>query len=123
MRSDDINIQYLDQAFGSLNEVLATLRLGALLMPVDDCLIRHAVLVIQDLQKRDDGSEHLTPDLASMELATNLQDLRERLHDPRVLIAVRLHGVDERDLRLGARTERLDDRSEALRNVQMVGRR
>ena len=59
----DINIQYLHQAFGSLKEVLPTLRLRALLMPVDDCLIRHAVLVVQDLQKRDDGSEHLTSDL------------------------------------------------------------
>jgi hypothetical protein len=43
-------MQYLHQAFGSLEEVLATLRLRALLMPVDDCLIRHTVLVIQDLQ-------------------------------------------------------------------------
>jgi hypothetical protein len=41
---------YLHQALGSLEEMLATLRLGALLMPVDDCLIGHAVLVIQDLQ-------------------------------------------------------------------------
>jgi hypothetical protein len=63
MRSNKYQQQYLHQALGSLKEVLATLRLGALLMPVDDCLIRHAVLVIQDLQKRDDGSEHLTPDL------------------------------------------------------------
>jgi len=50
-----------------------------------------------------------------MSWETNLQDLRECLHDPCVLIAVRLHGVDERNLRLGAGTERLDDRSEALR--------
>ncbi len=50
---------------------------------------------------------------------TNLQDLRECLHDPRVLIAVRLHGIDERDFCLGAWTERLDDRREALRNVQI----
>ena len=56
---------YLHQALGSLEEMLATLRLGALLMPVDDCLIRHAVLVIQDLQKRGDGSEHLPPGPAS----------------------------------------------------------
>jgi hypothetical protein len=55
-----------------------------------------------------------------MSWQTNLQDLREGLHDPRVLIAVRLHGVDERDLRLWTWTERLDDRSEALRHVQMV---
>jgi hypothetical protein len=55
-----------------------------------------------------------------MSWQTNLQDLRECLHDPRVLVAVRLHGVDERDLRLGARTERLDDRREALRNVRML---
>jgi hypothetical protein len=49
-KSNNINMQYLHQAFGSLKEVLATLGLRALLMPVDDCLIRHAVLVIQDLQ-------------------------------------------------------------------------
>jgi hypothetical protein len=60
------NIQYLHQAFGGLEEVLATLRLRALLMPVDDCLIRHAVLVIQDLQSVTMGSEHLTPYPASM---------------------------------------------------------
>jgi hypothetical protein len=47
---------------------------------------------------------------------TNLQDLGERLHDPGVLVAVRLHRVDESDLRLGARTKRLDDRREALRS-------
>lgn len=41
---------YLHQALCSLKEMLATLRLGTLLMPVDDCLIRHTVLVIQDLQ-------------------------------------------------------------------------
>jgi hypothetical protein len=57
-----------------------------------------------------------------MSWQTNLQDLRECLHDPRVFIAVRLHGVDKRDLRLGARTERLNDRREALRNAQMVQR-
>ena len=45
------HIRYLHQAFCSLKEVLATLRLRALLVPVDDCLIRHTVLVIQDLQK------------------------------------------------------------------------
>ena len=55
-----------------------------------------------------------------MSWQTNLQDLRERLHDPRILITVRLHGVDERDLRFGARTEWFDDGSEALRNVQMI---
>ena len=54
------------------------------------------------------------------EWATNLQNLRERLHDPRVLVAVRLHGVDEGDLRLGAWTEWLDNRCEALRSVQTV---
>ena len=62
----NIDIQYLHQAFGSFEEVLATLRLRALLMPVDDRLIRHAILVIQDLQRVTMGSEHLTPDLASM---------------------------------------------------------
>ena len=55
-----------------------------------------------------------------MSWQTNLQDLRECLHDPCILIAVRLHGVDKRDLRLGAWAERLDDRREALGNVQMV---
>jgi hypothetical protein len=55
-----------------------------------------------------------------MSLQTNLQDLRECLHDSRVLIAVGLHGVDERDLSLGAWTERLDDGREALRKIQKV---
>ena len=50
---------------------------------------------------------------------TNLQDLRERLHDPGVLVAIRLHGVDEGDLRLGARTERFNDRREALRGSRI----
>jgi hypothetical protein len=50
---------------------------------------------------------------------TNLQDLRERLHDPRVLVAVRLHGVDKGDLRLGARTERFNNRCEALRGSRV----
>lgn len=50
---------------------------------------------------------------------TDLQDLRERLHDPRVLVAVRLHGVDEGDFRLGARTERFNDRCEALRGSRV----
>jgi hypothetical protein len=44
----------------------------------------------------------------------------ECLHDLRVLIAVRLHGIDERDLRLGAWTERFDNRHEALCNIQMA---
>lgn len=55
-----------------------------------------------------------------MSWQTNLQDLWECLHDPRVLIAVRLHGVDKRDLRFRARTEGLDDGREALSDVQMV---
>jgi hypothetical protein len=88
-------------------------------MPVDDCLIRHAVLVIQNLQRAAIVYEsfHVT---RIYELATNLQDLRERLHDPRVLVAVGLHGVDEGDLCLGAWTEWLDDRREALRSIQTV---
>jgi hypothetical protein len=36
-----------------------------------------------------------------------LDDVGERLHDPRVLVAVHLHGVDERDLRLRPVAERL----------------
>jgi len=104
------------ELYMDIEEVLATLRLRAFLMPIDDCLIRHAVLVIQDLESVTMVLSTLTP-----ELATNLQDLRECLHDPRVLIAVRLHSVDERDLRLWAWTERFDDRREALHNVQMVG--
>jgi hypothetical protein len=41
---------YLHQALRSLEEVLATLRLRPLLVPVDDRLIGHAILVVQDLQ-------------------------------------------------------------------------
>ncbi len=67
--------------------------------------------------KRDGRSEHL---IGIYELATNLQDLWECLHNPRILVAVRLHGIYERDLRLGAWTEWLDDRREALRSVHAV---
>jgi hypothetical protein len=44
--------RYLHQALGGFEEVLATLRLGALLVPVDDRLIRYAVLVVQDLKSK-----------------------------------------------------------------------
>ena len=42
---------YLDKRFGRLQEVLTALRLGALLVPVDDSLVRDTVLVIQHLNK------------------------------------------------------------------------
>ena len=44
--------RYLHQALGGFEEVLATLRLGTLLVPVDDRLIRYAILVVQDLKSK-----------------------------------------------------------------------
>jgi hypothetical protein len=41
----------LDQALGGLQEVLSSLRLRSLLVPVDDRLIRDAVLIVQNLRE------------------------------------------------------------------------
>jgi len=42
-------IVYLDQGFCAFKEVLASLRLGALLVPIDNGLVGYAVLVVQYL--------------------------------------------------------------------------
>ena len=62
---------HLDQWFGALEEMLASLRLRAFLVPVDDSLIRDTVLVVQ-----------------------HFKNLRECLDDSGIFVAVRLHSVD-----------------------------
>lgn len=42
-------IVYLDQGFRSFKEMLASLRLRAFLVPIDNGLVGYAVLVVQDL--------------------------------------------------------------------------
>ena len=42
--------QYLHQALCGREEVLATLGLRAFLVPIYDRLVRHAILVVQDLR-------------------------------------------------------------------------
>ena len=56
-------------------------------MPVDDSLLRDAVLVVQ-----------------------NLHDLGEGLDDTSVLVAVQLHNVEQGNLCLCGAAERLQDR-------------
>lgn len=60
-------------------------------MPVNDRLVRQAVLVVQDLQ-----------------------DLWEGLDDPSVFIAIHLDDVDQSNLCLGSVAERLENRCRFL---------
>ena len=82
---------HLDHGLGHLEEVLLAVGLGALLVPVDDGLVRHYVLVVEDLD-----------------------DLGERLEDARVGVARDLDGVDEADLGFGAVGERREQRTVGL---------
>lgn len=70
---------HLDQTFRSLKEVLFALRLGTLLMPINNGLIRDAVRVVKDLDDAEEG-----------------------FHDPSVRVAIDLNRIDEGDFRLGA---------------------
>lgn len=71
--------------------MLLALRLGSLLVPVNDRLVRDTIGVVKDLD-----------------------DAGERLHDSSVRVTVQLNGVDEADFSLGALTERLDERRSGL---------
>lgn len=91
-------LEEADKRLRDLEEVLLALRLGALLEPVDDCLVRDTVGIVQ-----------------------NLEELRERLEDSSVLVAVDLECVDDVDLRLGAVGERLKSGGESSDKGDDVG--
>jgi hypothetical protein len=50
----------------------------------------------------------------------DLEDVRERLHDPRVFVAVHLDDVDQRDLRLRSAAERLENWGEFLERMSVT---
>jgi hypothetical protein len=86
---------YLDESLGGLEEVLLSLGLGTLGVPVDDCLIRDTVRVVQ-----------------------HLENLSEGLHESGVGVAVDLGRVDESNFGLGAFAEGFEDRSSSLRSAK-----
>jgi hypothetical protein len=90
--------------------VLATLGLRAFLVPIYDRLIRHTILVVQDLRAHLILHVYDTDRLGT----TNLQYLRERFPNTCILVAVHLHRVDKGDFRLGARAKWLDNRCVTL---------
>ena len=71
--------------------MLAALRLGTLLVPIDNCLVGDAILVVK-----------------------NFEDLGEGLDNTSILVAVQLDGVDQGYLSLCGAAERLKDGSEFL---------
>ena len=76
------------------------MRLGSLLVPVDDRLVGDAVFVIQGLLKFLNKK-----DLSVREKNPYLYNLRERFHNPRILITIHLHSIYERHFRLRVATE------------------
>ena len=70
--------------------MLLSMRLGSLLIPVDDSLVRYTVLVVQGLPKPQLSSEKKE----SRKAGPYLDYLRERFHDPRVFVAVHLYRVN-----------------------------
>lgn len=81
----------LDHGLSHLQKVLLAIRLGALLVPVNNCLVRHNVLVVE-----------------------KLDDLGERLEDTGVGVARDLDGIDQADLGFGAVGERGEEVSVGL---------
>lgn len=87
--------------------MLLAMRLSSLLVPINDRLVRDAVLVIQRLLKSPTSMrKQASP---THKTGSHLHNLRERFRNPGILIAVHLHGVDERHLRLWVATERFED--------------
>lgn len=75
-----------DKSLGALQKMLPALRLGALLVPVNDGLVGNTVLIIQ-----------------------NFENLGKRLDDARVFITIHLYDIDEGNFGLGTVAERLQD--------------
>lgn len=46
-----LNRPYLDQCLGAFEEMLPALRLGTFLVPINDCLIRDTIFVVQNLTR------------------------------------------------------------------------
>jgi len=88
-------LEELDKSLSSLKEMLLSVGLGSLLVPVDDCLVRNTVGIIEYFDNASEG-----------------------LHDSRVGVAVNLDCVDEVDLGLGAVAEWLKDGSVGLMSVR-----
>ena len=86
--------------------MLPALGLRALLVPIHDSLIGDTVFVVQNLFSSPLASAQ---DAIKTHIGTRLENLGERLDDACVLVRVDLHGVDERDLCLGAVAEGLED--------------
>ena len=82
---------HLDHSLSHLQKVLLAIRLGALLVPVNNRLVRHDVLVVEELD-----------------------DLGEGLEDTGVGVARDLDGVDQADLGFGAVGERGEEVSVGL---------
>jgi hypothetical protein len=76
--------------------VLLAIRFRALIVPVDDSLVRNDVGIVQDFD-----------------------DLRESLENPGFLIAVYLDTVDQAHFSFGTVTECLQDRSMVLMNLEI----
>ena len=87
-------------------------------MPVYDSLIRDTVFIVQNLSVRV-----LVPRIHTCRTAyasaTDLENLRECLDNTGVFIRVYLDCVDERDLGLGAVTERFEDVCKVLYHVRI----
>ena len=104
---------YLDQCLGSVQEMLPALGLRALLVPINDSLIRYTILIVQNLWPRVQLRMNL---LKVAHIATHLENLWECFDDARVFIRVHLHGVDEGNLGLGAIAEGFKNVCEILTN-------
>lgn len=99
--------------------MLLAVRLGALLIPVNDGLIGDTVLVVQGLQ-------NIPPTFVRRkelrcEMESDLHYLRERFHNPGIFVAVHLYRVDERNLRLRIVAERLEDFRKSLQRRDKSG--
>jgi len=85
---------YLDESLRAFQKVLTTLGFGALLVPVDDRLVRNTVGVVE-----------------------NLENLREGLHDACILVTVHLDGVNELNLCFSVVGEGLDNGCKFLEDL------
>lgn len=94
-------LQEADKSLGALEEMLAALGLRALLVPIDNRLIRNTILIVQHLNHDPSQYCNLEEGLHNAEDWAYFENLRERFNNPRILVTIHLNDVDERHLRLG----------------------
>lgn len=93
---------YLDKRLGGGKEVLSTLWPGALLEPVDNSLIRYAILVVQHLKLPRLMRRAPQADVHS----AYFQNVRECLDDLRILVAIHLDNINQGYLSFGRGAKR-----------------